>query len=199
MSLAHRYDELHQSDAQEIEIDARTSDASADAKLEAFETGYQAGWQDATKAHEAEQSHISADFAQNLQDMSFTYQEARSKLISAMEPVLNAMMNKLIPGLLGASVRSHLIEQMQDLLSASAEESIELVVSPSNIDAMNELLSLQPNMPFMLRSEANLGDGQVFIRANASERCIDIDQLSKEISDSLKAFFQQSLEVVKDG
>ncbi|EEB85296.1 hypothetical protein [Roseobacter sp. GAI101] len=199
MSLAHRYSEFSSAGSDVFEPDAKSTDANADEKLESFENGYQAGWQDAVEALEAEQRKISADFAQNLQDMTFTYQEARGKLLTSLKPVLEAIMLKLLPGTLSASLRAHLIEQIHDLLAESTENAIEFIVSPKNVAFLETLLKQQPAVPFLLKAEETLSEGQIFLKVDQAERYIDMDELGKNILNLLDSFFQQSVEVPNNG
>jgi flagellar M-ring protein FliF len=54
--------------------------ALADAeRLAAYEQGYRAGWDDAVRAEAADQARIGAELARNLQEMSFSFHEARSR------------------------------------------------------------------------------------------------------------------------
>ncbi len=199
MSLAHRYHELHEASGDVSPTEIGSSDATAEANLEAFEKGYQAGWQDASDALESEQRRISADFSQTLQDMSFTYHEARSKILLAIKPVIDATMTTLIPGVIGASLKAYLIEQIQDLIEKSTENAIEFVVSEKNVEMINSLLHAQNDLPFSVRSEANVGDGQFYLKVNNTERCVDMDALRNGISDSFSSFFNQTFEVEKNG
>ena len=199
MSLAHRYSEFSSAGSDVFEPDAKSTDANADEKLESFENGYQAGWQDAVEALEAEQRKISADFAQNLQDMTFTYQEARGKLLTSLKPVLEAIMLKLLPGTLSASLRAHLIEQIHDLLAESTENAIEFIVSPKNVAFLETLLKQQLAVPFLLKAEETLSEGQIFLKVDQAERYIDMDELGKNILNLLDSFFQQSVEVPNNG
>ena len=60
-----------------------TSD-QADARAQAsYETGYSAGWDDAVRAETEAHKRISAEFARNLQDLGFTFHEARAHVIPA--------------------------------------------------------------------------------------------------------------------
>lgn len=101
--------------------------------------------------------------------------------------------------MLEASLRSHLVEQIHDLLGESTEHAIEFVISPKNVEFVEALLNQQLNVPFLLKSEASLGEGQIFLKADQTERLIDMDELSKNISNSLASFFQQSVEVPNNG
>ena len=65
-------------------------------QLDAFEEGYRAGWDDAIKAQSDDRTRIS-EFAQNLQDLSFTYHEAYSHAINAMTPLLEDIVRSVLP------------------------------------------------------------------------------------------------------
>ena len=57
-------------------------------RLAAFEEGYQAGWDDALHAHTQDRMRLTSDLAQNLLDMSFTYNEAYTHLFRELRPLL---------------------------------------------------------------------------------------------------------------
>lgn len=57
--------------------------ALEEARLASYDSGYAAGWEDATAAQSGDQSRIRAELARNLQALSFTYQEARSHVLRA--------------------------------------------------------------------------------------------------------------------
>lgn len=189
MSLSHRYNDFgdEHPNAHTTELDSE--DMAEDEKLQAFEDGYKAGWLDATAAHETEQGRISIDFAQNLQDLSFTYQEARSKLIRALRPVFEQIIEKLVPELIGPSLRAHLLEQFMKLIQEQTESAIEITVSCKNFDTIESFLKDQSNVPFNLIAEAALGDGQVYLRAGQSETSISIDEVAREITLAMEGFF----------
>ncbi|MFV0360116.1 MAG: flagellar biosynthesis protein, partial [Tropicimonas sp.] len=67
-------------------------------RLVAFDSGYRAGWDDAAAAHADEQGRISAEFAGNLQELSFTYHEARNAVLGEMEGILKGIVDKVLPG-----------------------------------------------------------------------------------------------------
>ena len=83
------------------------------AKLEGFDGGYRAGWDDAIKAQSDDQSRISSDFAQNLQDLSFTYHEACNQVLNAISPLLEEVVVKLLPAALHQTLGLHLAEQLR--------------------------------------------------------------------------------------
>ena len=198
MSLSHRY-----SNFASLNLDGETPDRVdvdkvEDAKLQAFEDGYQAGWEDAVKAHANASDQFAADFTQNLQDMSFTFHEAFSKLATAMEPLLTQIVSKTLPEMTDKILTARIVAQMTELMVEQSEKAIEIAVSPKNVDMLTEMLSAKTNIPFEIRGETALGDGQVYLRANSQEREINLDAVTKGISEALNAFFQQIEQDAKD-
>ena len=66
-------------------------------RLEAFENGYQAGWEDAKTAFEQSKDALSNAALENLRDVSFTYQEALSAVTAGLEPILHEICNQILP------------------------------------------------------------------------------------------------------
>ena len=64
-------------------------------RLEAYEQGYKAGWDDAATAQADDHTRISAGFARNLQELSFTYHEAKGQILGSLEPLLKEMVTKI--------------------------------------------------------------------------------------------------------
>jgi flagellar assembly protein FliH len=192
MTLSHRYSDFGDLAATGDEALSRSESSLEDEKLQAFENGYQAGWDDAVKAHADDQGRIAADFAQNLQEMSFTYVEASAKLTRAMRPLMEQIVTKLLPELARQTLGLHLLEQLDALADAQLADAIEITVSPSNLDAMSALMETQPNAPFTLKTEAALSEGQVYLRVGGKERQINLDAVTKGIGDALEAFFDQA-------
>lgn len=191
MSLSHRYSNFASLDANGETSPSVDVDSVEEAKLQAFEDGYQAGWEDAVKAHENATDKISADFTQNLQDMSFTFHEAFSKLAVAMKPLLSLIVTKTLPEMTNKILAARVLAQMVELMAKQSEQAIEIAVSPKNLDTLTEMLNGKTDIPFEIRGESALGDGQVYLRASTQEREINLEGVRQGISDALDAFFQQ--------
>ncbi|SFS87757.1 flagellar assembly protein FliH [Sulfitobacter marinus] len=191
MTLAHLYDEFQE----ELETDGMNSPqlaTTAEENLQAFENGYQSGWQDATTAHGAEQERVLAELTQNFQDMQFTYHEARSKLLVSLRPIATAMLEKLLPGVSREALRSNLIEQISEVLAQSTEDSIEINVAPESLSAVQGIVDNQKDLPFTIKENADLGSAQADLRSSGLERHIDIDDMCERITQTLSAFVEQS-------
>lgn len=168
-------------------------------RLEAFEQGYKAGWDDAIKAQADDQTRVASDFALNLQDLSFTYQEALGSLTKAMSPLFALIVNKVLPQMAQATLGVHVVEQLTEMARSEAEQPIEIVVSPENAPSIRILAERDLAMPIVITEEDSLGDGQVFLRFGATEREVNLDQVLNGISDAVDAFFYQAEPELKHG
>jgi flagellar biosynthesis/type III secretory pathway protein FliH len=83
----------------------KTTNGQSD-PLEGYETGYQAGWDDAVKAHQNAQSHLTSTLTQNLEQVEFTLVEAQTQLLTKIRPVLKEIFNTILPCLNQESLRS---------------------------------------------------------------------------------------------
>jgi len=139
-------------------------------RLASFETGYSAGWEDAVKAQADDQTRVSSDLAQNLQDMSFTYHEAVAHLNKSIEPLLQDIVAKVLPQMAKETLGMQIVEQLAEL--ARAQTGVQ--------------------EPFEITSEPSLGDGQAYIKFGPAEREIDTGQLIEGIQSAMTAFIHQN-------
>ncbi|MBR9762744.1 MAG: ABC transporter ATP-binding protein [Rhodobacteraceae bacterium] len=160
-------------------------------RLEAFENGYKAGWDDAARAARDEQGHIAADLARNLQDLSFTYHEAHGHVLSAVKPLLEDIVGKLLPESMGDSLALRIIDQLQELARARATVEVEILVAPDNLPVLESLTEQDFGFPVAIRGDDTLSEGQVFLRFSEEETQIDLGEVSDGIRNALAGFFAQ--------
>lgn len=156
-------------------------------RLEGYEAGYQAGWDDAVHAEENEQNRIGAEFARNLQDMGFTFHEARAHVMNTLEPLLLGMVEKVLPDLVSQTIGQSIVEELLPLATEAADTPIEVVIRPSCRERLEPLLSSSTAIPVTLVEEPSLAEGQVFLRAGVLEKQLDftgaLERMGKSISD----------------
>lgn len=192
MSVSHRYKNFGNKQPSAATRDTPSDEALEDEKLKAFEAGYQAGWDDSAKAESDSREKISAEFARNLQDMSFTYHEALAKLATSFEPVMRQIIGKLLPELVAGALTGHILEQLNDLIKEHAGQPIEIVVSPANAGTVESIAGDLLNEPFSIVQEPSLGDGQAYVKIGSQERQIDIDSIVSGVSEAMQAFFYEA-------
>lgn len=161
-----------------------------DLQVTSFEGGYKAGWDDAVKAKGEEQEQLTAEFVQQLQDMSFTHHEAYTKLSKSLQPLMTRFVTKLLPEVAHQSLGLHLMEQIGKLLEQQSEDVIELAVAPQTRAAVKELLEEKLAVPFSVCADSTLDSSQVYLRVSEAEREINLDEVVRGVSDAVDAFFE---------
>lgn len=160
-----------------------------DQKLDSFENGYQAGWDDAVNAQVATKTRISSDLAKNLQEVSFSYHEARSTLTKSLEPLFSDVVDTLLPEVARHSLGPHVVAQLTDMVRTQTDQVIEITVSPVNLETIETLIENELESPFVMVPDPNLSEGQVFLRIGAEEREIDLDHVIETVGAAFNNFF----------
>lgn len=199
MAVSHRYKNFAGTKQTSTEKSNSHSEATEDQKLQAFETGYQAGWDDATKAQTDEKERITAELGQNLIDMKFTYQEALSELTVSIEPIMKVIVEKLLPEAMRAALSAHILDQVASLVDAQTDRPIEVVVSTDNVERVTSLIETTSQDSINVVAEASLGEGQAFVRLGATERQIDLNTLIEGVSKAVEAFFHEAHREIENG
>ncbi|HGG04004.1 MAG TPA: flagellar biosynthesis protein, partial [Aliiroseovarius sp.] len=86
-------------------------------RLAGYETGFKAGWDDAIRTETDEQARIGVEFARNLQDLGFTFNEARSHVMHALEPLLTSIVTTVLPKLVSETIGQTIVEELLPLAS----------------------------------------------------------------------------------
>lgn len=199
MSLSHRYRNFGSDNAPVAEEAESISEEIEDLKLQAFETGYQAGWDDATKAQATQKDKISTELAQNLLDMSFTYHEALSKLTGSLETTMCQVVEKLLPDLVQSALSSQILEQVKTLLGDQIGQKVVIIVHPQNLGPVQNTLANGLPEPFEISGDDSLGEGQAFVRFGTNERQVDLDSIIQKVSKAMTAFFHETSRENIDG
>lgn len=166
--------------------------ALEEARLASYDSGYAAGWEDATAAQSGDQSRIGADLARNLQALSFTYQEARSHVLRALEPLLTETVGKLLPEIARATLGGIVLDTLMPMAETLGDAPVVLVLNPAAKPAVEVLIAKATGLPILIEEEASLGEGQVYLRLGGAETCVDLDRATAEIMAALHGFFDIS-------
>lgn len=161
-------------------------------RLEAFEKGYQAGWDDSARAANEEHRTISADFAQTLKDLSFTYHEAQIAILNGLKPLMDQIMSTVLPSLVHQALCAQISELLHELAQEHSDQPIEIVTAPLNIPALEAMLQEQDTPPVSLVEEDSLAEGQAYLRFGSQEREIDLKAVHTAIEQAVTGFFDQT-------
>lgn len=173
--------------------------AIEEAKLAAYEQGYKAGWDDAAAAQSEDQGRIRADLARNLQQLSFTYQEARAHILKSVEPLLEEMVNRLLPETARKTLAPMVLEQVMPMAGELTGQPVALVLNPAARAAVEGLIEQATGLPMVIEEEPTLPEGQVCIRLGDSEAQVDLSRVTADIAAAVRDFFSLSRESGTDG
>ncbi|MBS8228013.1 hypothetical protein [Vannielia litorea] len=162
----------------------------AEAQLASFDKGYREGWEDAARAHAEEQKAIGADLGRALDDMSFTYHEARRAMLGEMQALLEGILDKVLPRAVQGSLGPMILERIEAAVKARSEVSVEITVAPENMPRVEPLLQGEATIPVRLAEEPSLGPGQAVLRFASAEEIIDLDAVLAGITDVIEGFYE---------
>lgn len=169
---------------------ARDDDAFEDEKLQAFENGYQAGWEDAIKAQAQSTQHVSSALAANLQDASFKYHEMRSTMNKAVKDILQQVIQTTLPKAAQASLGARICEVVAAQTRKTLDAKIVVAVAPANVEAVRIALDDTLTEPFDVDGDATLAPDQATIRIGLDETEIDMARVLDEIDSAVAAYFE---------
>ena len=163
--------------------------ALEEAKLASYDTGYQAGWDDAVSAQSDDQGRIKADLARNLQSLSFTYHEARHHILTALDPLLIGILDRVLPQIARASLAPLILETLRPIAQRTSEAPITIVINPASRAAVDTMIAENSGLPVTVHEEDTLGEGTAYIRFTSGETHIDLDEAVTRIARAVHDFF----------
>lgn len=161
-----------------------------EARLQAYEQGYTAGWDDSVAAQDAEVARLRADLGRSLEDLSFTYHEAHSHVLRTLEPLLHDMVTKVLPALARETLGHVVLDHLRPLARELAGAPIAVVANPVNRAIIERLVVAEADFPVIVREEASLGEGQVYLKLGEVESQIDLDGVIAAMAAAVSAFFR---------
>lgn len=165
--------------------------ASSLEELEAYETGYKAGWEDAKVAHQASKAHLSTALIKNVEQIEFSTAEIRAETLGRLHCVLVEIFEKLFPSLRQEALRGLLETELNQLLQQHAPSDIELSVSQDDqsvVSALVEETSELKSIQVVARKE--MSSGQAFVCFGSEKSKIDVQQAVSHISDTVAQFLK---------
>lgn len=158
-------------------------------KLAAYEDGYRAGWDDAAASQTELQTTVSTELAAHLQDLAFTFHEAKAHVLKSIEPLMKDILGQVLPGVAKAALPGIVAEEMNRLADGAAANPIILSVAPESREALLSVLPEEPGFPLIVRDEPTLAEGQVFLRLGEREVEVDTGRATTEILAAIDDFF----------
>ena len=157
----------------------------------AYEQGYTAGFEDAVRQEGEARQHITAELARNLQDLGFTFHEARIHVLRGLEPLLDAIAEAFLPALAAEAVGPVLREEIMTMAEHAADREVLLLVPVGQEDVVTTILEGQATLPIRIVEEPSLGPGQALLRTDKLERAVDLDDLVTKVRAAIQGLYTQ--------
>lgn len=172
--------------------DGFTDTELSDTRLAAFEKGYAEGWEDCLDAQRNTERDQKIAIAENLQGLSFTYQEARSHILQALEPLLHDMVRKVLPRIARETLGHIVVEHLRPVAGTLSDTQIIITCPPGAKSLIEALLPASGIGPVAIAEDAHLTPAQIFLNLAEREEKIDLDGVIAAMGQAVTSFFDLS-------
>lgn len=161
-------------------------------KLASYEAGYQAGWDDSTKANSDAGNQVSADFAQNIRDLSMTYHEAYAALMKDVRPFLLQVVEAVLPAMARDTLAPRILELVEAEMAGAPRSAVVLHAAPDDSAFLQPLVGhFDDGLDLTLRLDETLASGQVRLSFDEGQELeLDTTALLDGIQAALHGFFE---------
>ena len=173
-------------------------DALEEERLAAFERGYGAGWEDALQAQEQGRIALTEEMRATFADLSFTYQEALTRMTLSLEPMFRSLVDTVLPQAFDRGYAARVVEQMCEFARAQISQPILLAV-PSGVAAEISAL-LPPDLTPAPRvvEDPSLKAGQARVQVGTARAEVDCAALQEAIAEAFEAYLFEAKEALSN-
>ncbi|OSQ51005.1 FliH/SctL family protein [Marivita geojedonensis] len=165
-------------------------------RLEAFDKGYRAGWDDAIKAKSEEGALIVDGFAQNLQDLAFTYHEVHAQVLSNLTPLFDEILQKILPSVARDTLGAHISDQLSKIARDMGTVQIDVGVAPGAGSQVSDLVAAAASsLPISVHEDPTVGEAQAELRLGGKEILVDLADVVEQITQAVHAVLYDMTEV----
>lgn len=161
--------------------------------------GAAAGRDEAATAATAENARQKAALSAHLQELSFSYHEARSHLLHALVPLLQTVCAAVLPQLARETLALSVAEALSEIIGDVLEPPVIISLPPAAMEPMCELLAaISAAPPLRLEPDPALGPASAGLRFDDQHLQIDLDSVQAAVARALHAFVETSKEPCHD-
>lgn len=160
-----------------------------DARMAAYDNGYAAGWEDAAAAQTDSRATVETAAMQALSTLAFSHHEARSHILGALEPLLQAITAHFLPALAQQTLGPLVLDTLLPLAHAQSDAPLVLAVNPAARDAVEMLATNTPGLTVRVVDGPRLTPAQVMLSAGQAEAEVDLDSAIAAITTAIRDFY----------
>ena len=171
-------------------------------RLRAYDEGYATGWAeaqaDARAAAEAAQAQGDALRAR-IEELGFTFQEARAHVMQAVTPMLRAILEHGLPQVLHATLGARLEHEFALMIESYGDEPMTLHVAATDRAQIAASLDSTMGLPLEVATDVSLESGQMVLAAGPFEHEIDIAAFSAHLAEILGSIEHSNKDLLSHG
>ena len=197
MSIAHLLEDFN-APAAGVAVHLLDEDALEEQRLAAFEQGYGAGWEDAVQAQEQTGTQLSSDLSATLSDLSFTYQEALTRMTLSLEPMFQSLVQTILPETIEHGFAKRLTEQLCDMAREQVDQPLQLTVPAGTSDQVEAMLPQDISPRPQVIEDVSLQPGQARLQVGIAQREVDCAALLSSIAATFDAYLFEAKEALSN-
>ena len=169
-------------------------------RLESFDKGYRAGWDDAIKAKTDEGTQQADAVVQALQDLSFTYHEVHAQLLSNLSPLLDEILQKILPSLARETLGAHVVDQLSQIARDIGTVQIEIAVAPGAAERVSQLVNnAASSLPISVIESDAVPECRADMRLGRKELSVDLSEVTAQITEAVRSVLYDQKEIRAHG
>jgi flagellar assembly protein FliH len=192
MGINHLLEDFNGARKSGPEVYEFTEEEIEDIRLNAFDEGYRAGWDDGVKAQTAQREFVSEELRSRIQDLSFSYHEASRQMLAGLEPLLQCLVRKVLPEALHESAGPRLVETLLEAAGPHVKRPVVLSFPPGDRSVIAPALDQIAGLEILLEEDPSLEGGAAIVRLDDSEVLIEPEVLLAAFQTAIDAFFHHA-------
>ncbi|WP_299949360.1 ABC transporter ATP-binding protein [uncultured Ruegeria sp.] len=197
MSIAHLLEDFT-APASGVAVHLLDDEALEEQRLAAFEQGYGAGWDDAIQAQEQAGGQLSSELSATLSDLSFTYQEALTRMTLSLEPLFQSLIQVVLPETVERSFATRLSDQLCEMAQEQIGQPMQLTVPTGTSDQVAAALPPEFSPTPQVVEDPSLQPGQAHLQVGTARREVDCAALLSSIAASFDAYLFEAKEALSN-
>ena len=173
-------------------------DALEEQRLAAFEQGYGAGWEDATQAQEQSRGQISSELGKSLEDMSFTYTEAVTRMSLSLEPMFDSLTRLVLPEMIDRGFVAQVVEQLTEMARAQVGQPMHIMVPEGRAAEVEAMLPAVLSSPPKVIEDPALQPGQARLQVGISRSEVDCGAVLASVARAFDAYLFEAREALEN-
>ena len=184
---------------QEIPVEVFDGERLEAERLEAFDKGHAAGWEEATATAESAAAERGQALDSRLEELAFTFHEARAHVMRGLGPLLDAIVRSAVPRILHETLAARLTELFTKFAEDAADAEIQILAPPGEAAGVAATLDGRARFPLSIREDDTLAPGTFHVRLGERARELNLDALETALAGALEALDTINEETLSNG